>query len=288
MVLFNAVPAGAIETLFDCNNQPWFKQVDVGDFIGILNMSDTTSKFGCEDKKSRDEITLGSTEGSYILPKHAKPHDGFLSVNGITTVVINSRKPKAREVTAWLIQNVIPRGFNKIIEENLVAIENKDTQLALLNDDLQARQYENVGLQGEVRAKNTEIDRGHNQIVNLIENRHVPRRDGIDTVLCPIVKNDPDETGKTGAYEYYMIRCQERVLKYHINCLRLRYPQMTVKTYCDDGNAIHRFSRFTKDVLQKPNYHRNHFNLTCEASRDLFYTLFRVDMEDPEDDNAEY
>ena len=95
MVLFNAVPAGAIETLYDEQKQPWFKQVDVGNFIGILNMSDTTSKFGCEDKKSRDEITLGSTEGSYILPKHAKPHDGFLSVNGITTVVINSRKPKA-------------------------------------------------------------------------------------------------------------------------------------------------------------------------------------------------
>ena len=301
MVLFNAVNS-KIETLYDEQKQPWFKQVDVGDFVGIVNMRDATCNLSLQDKKSRDEITVGATDGSYKPPKHAKPHDGFLSVNGITTVLVNSRKSKARQVTAWLIYDVMPRGFNKIIEEkqqaieghqlaieeNLVAIENKDTQLALLNDDLQARQYENVGLQGEVRAKNTEIDRGHNQIVDLIENRHVPRRDGIDTVLCPIVKNDPDETGKTGAYEYYMIRCQERVLKYHINCLRLRYPQMTVKTYCDDGNAIHRFSRFTKDVLQKPNYHRNHFNLTCEASRDLFYTLFRVDMEDPEDDNAEY
>ena len=77
MVLFNAVPAGAIETLYDEQKQPWFKQVDVGDFVGIVNMRDATCNLSLQDKKSRDEITVGGTDGSYKPPKHAKPHDGF-------------------------------------------------------------------------------------------------------------------------------------------------------------------------------------------------------------------
>ena len=92
-----------------------------------------------------------------------------------------------------------------------------------------ATEHEIFDLQLEVQGKNAEID-------DLVANRHVPRRDGIDTVLCPIIKNDPD--AELSTFEYYMIRCQKRVLKYHINCLRLRYPHMTVKKTCDDGNAI--------------------------------------------------
>ena len=40
IALFNAVPTGAIEHIFDYNNQPWFKQVGVGDFVGNVNMHD--------------------------------------------------------------------------------------------------------------------------------------------------------------------------------------------------------------------------------------------------------
>ena len=37
------------------------------------------------------------------------------------------------------------------------AIEEKDAAIALLNDDLQNREYENVGLLGEIRAKDQQI-----------------------------------------------------------------------------------------------------------------------------------
>ena len=37
------------------------------------------------------------------------------------------------------------------------AIEEKDAAIALLNDDLQNCEYENVGSQGEIRAKNEQI-----------------------------------------------------------------------------------------------------------------------------------
>ena len=52
LVLFNTAPAGAIEILYDEHNQPWFKQVHVGECISITNMRDATSKIDPEDKKS--------------------------------------------------------------------------------------------------------------------------------------------------------------------------------------------------------------------------------------------
>ena len=65
-------------------------------------------RFGIEDKKSCGEITVYEADGSYTPPKHAEPHNGFLSVNGVTTVLVNTRKPKARRVTVWIIRDIIP------------------------------------------------------------------------------------------------------------------------------------------------------------------------------------
>ena len=83
----------------------------------------------------------------------------FISVEVALYVSMRSDKKIAKLVRSWLLKDVIPRGFDKIIEE-------KDTQLALLNGDLTEAQenvkqleYSNTGLQGEIRAKNQEIAR---------------------------------------------------------------------------------------------------------------------------------
>ena len=36
LALFNAVPAGAIEILYDEQNQPWFKRAHVGKLFGFV------------------------------------------------------------------------------------------------------------------------------------------------------------------------------------------------------------------------------------------------------------
>ena len=261
MVLFNAVPAGAIETLYDEQKQPWFKQVDVGDFVGIVNMRDATCNLSLQDKKSRDEITVGATDGSYKPPKHAKPHDGFLSVNGITTVVINSRKPKAREVTAWLIHDVISRGFNKIIEEKQQAIEGHHRRAI-------DREREHQLL---IADKDDEIR-------DLVQNRHVPRIGEHDNILCAIEKNEPDELGKTGDHPYYMIRCQRMRLQERLHIKNLQYPNMIIKrpTY-DAANSVICWVEF-KNYIGKDSYYRNHFSLDNDDHRDLFANTFDIDM----------
>ena len=55
------------------------------------------------------------------------------------------------------MKDIVPRGFDVKIEEiqenHRQAIEKKDATIALLNDDLKNREYENLDLQDEIRAK---------------------------------------------------------------------------------------------------------------------------------------
>lgn len=153
-------------------------------------------------------------------------------------------------------------------------IEEKDTQLTLLNDDLAESQnhvrqlkYKNVGLQGEIRAKNEEIERRREEITDLIANRHVPRREEIDNVLCFIDKKADEK------HQFYVIRCQKKALEKHKRCLRNRYPNMTILDECDDPNAIHRWNRFKNDSVH--DFYRNHFNLDREG-KELFETAFDI------------
>ena len=63
-------------------------------------------------------------------------------------VIVNSQKDKGKALRKHILKDVVPRGFDAKIEEiqkkHRRAIEEKDAALALFNDDLQNRKYENV------------------------------------------------------------------------------------------------------------------------------------------------
>ena len=88
------------------------------------------------------------------------PHDVFLDLDAALEIVVRSRKPKAVELAKWLTR----KGVEKVAEEHQKAIDEKDMQIALLDDDLAGSQdlvrqleYNNIGLQGEIRAKDQEL-----------------------------------------------------------------------------------------------------------------------------------
>ena len=139
------------------------------------------------------------------------------------------------------------------------------------DNKIQAIQYENVGLQGEIRAKDHQIARCENRIQDLIE-RHVPRRGVIDTVLSLIDKQCENEPHK-----FYMIRCQYKALNKHKKWLRKRYPNMIEKGESDDPNAVHRWCSFKKDFFRRENYYKNHFSMT-EEQEELFETVFGIQI----------
>ena len=119
-------------------------------------------------------------------------------------------------------------------------------QLAIIEHDsqIQAIQYEKVGLQGEIRnARQT--------VIELIENRHIPRIGKYDDVLCVFQKNQEDETGQAGEHPYCMVLCQKRVFPLYKRCLKIRYPNIPEKVVCDHENAIHAWNRFRTSLVMK-------------------------------------
>ena len=88
--------------------------------------------------------------------------DKFHSFFGVIYIIVNSRKYKGKALQEHILKDIVPRGFDARFEEiqgkHQQAIKEKDATTALLNDDLKNREYKNVGLQGDVRAKNQQID----------------------------------------------------------------------------------------------------------------------------------
>ena len=271
--LFNAVPAGAIEVLTDANNAPHFKRADLGRFLGLARIKDM---FGSVKTTSRRDINYGAALNSPLLQSQ-NDHDAFVDLEAALEIVVRSRKPRAVELTKWLTR----KGVEKVMEEHQKAIEDKqraidekDMHIALLDDDLTESQdlvrqleFSNTGMQGEIRAKDQEIHRRREEVQDLVANRHVPRRQGIDNVLCFVDKKSDDK------HQFYVIRCQRKALETHKRCLRNRYPDMIILEECDDANAVHRWCRFKGETIE--DFHRNHFNLD-EEGRELFETAFDV------------
>ena len=74
-------------------------------------------------------------------------------MDGSIEMAVRSKKPKAVALVKWPAKKAI----EKILEEHQQVIEEKNATIALLNDDLKNREHENVGLQGEIRAKDQQI-----------------------------------------------------------------------------------------------------------------------------------
>ena len=72
-------------------------------------------------------------------------------------VIVNSKKGKGKVFKDHILKDNVPRRLEarteEIQEKHQQAIEEKDATIALLNDDLKNRKYENVGLQGEIRQR---------------------------------------------------------------------------------------------------------------------------------------
>ena len=202
-----------------------------------------------------------------LLVKNDQLHHNtvLLKEAGLYCFLLRCKKPAADPFLTWVCEEVLPREVRKLA----AAIDEKDAQLAILNDDLIQLQLNNTGLQGEITAMGREIERRQEEVRDLIVNRHVPRRYPIDNILCFVDKKANEK------HQFYVIRCQRKSLETHKRCLKNRYPDMEVLGECDDGNAVHRWCRFKEDVIY--DFYRNHFNLD-EEGRELFETAFDIEV----------
>ena len=136
-----------------------------------------------------------------------------------------------------LFPYVLHRLTNKIQEEHQQAITDHENQ---------------------IQAHQQKILRLTEEIDDFIKNRHVDHCGYFDNALCFIKKNSKE------VHPYYVIRCQYRQLEKYKRCLKLRYASMEEAERCGDPKTIHQWNIFKSEVIEKPNYYKNHFSLTEE------------------------
>ena len=122
LALFNAVPTGAIEVIFDINNQPWFKRADLGRYLGIIKIRDSFTNFQAEFLKRREEISSEKNPRFGTRGGGKNSHDMFLSLDGVKKVVVGTRKPKAIDLAKMLGIDILSTKILRIEGETLSCI----------------------------------------------------------------------------------------------------------------------------------------------------------------------
>ena len=118
LALFNSVPAGAIETLFDDQNQPWFKRADLGRYLGIVKVKNSMhipSHFMCK----RQDIEADRYSPLGRVKNH---HDVFVNLDDVLEIVTKSRKPQVLEIAKALGINIHKQKFLSKEQETISII----------------------------------------------------------------------------------------------------------------------------------------------------------------------
>ena len=241
----------------------------------------------CEERARSTFNPLPCTTRCWSGPKNQQNKtDKFLSVYGVMHVVVNSRKSKGKELRDWILRDVVPRGVNKLMEEeHQKAIDEKDMQIALLDDDLTESQdlvkqldqratqlqCNNTGLQGEIRAKDQEIARRQSEIAELRE-RYVdhcrdPRKD--NTVMITR-KHTSDEDDEHFEYPYYISRIQRCKIPTKRRWLLTQFPDSEEIVVIDNPNSVHAFNRLEEEGhVERYGCHFKLIDLTREDLYDM-------------------
>ena len=227
ITLFNAVPAGAIEVLTDANGAPHFKRADLGRFLEIVDVRHNFKNIAAKPRSGiRKPGGVGTPSRSGTHGGGENPHDAFVDLEGALEIVVRSRKPKAVELTKWLIC----KGVEKITQENRKVISEKDIQIALLDDDLTDAQQNVVILEHDNLELQAEVERLTTRAVPYLEN---PEK---DNGMAIIQKNDGD------SYPYLAVCGQRGYVAQKIQNKLVNYPNSQIVVLAETPNAIVHFN----------------------------------------------
>ena len=162
----------------------------------------------------------------------------YLNEEGMYELVFSSQQQKAKVFRKYCCKEMFPQLrqqlTGKFVEEHHCrttllqqAVEDRDNRIQVID-------YENVGLQVEIRAKHQQIE--------------ASQAGAIDTALV-VVENNADEDNKEHKkaknFDKYTLRCHKKQADGRLSVLRAKYPNMVVlEPRCHDGNAIHLWNRF--------------------------------------------
>ena len=214
----------------------------------------------------------GVTLKGVLKSEYPQPDSVLLKEPGLYCFLLRCGKPEAEPFMEWVCEKVLPREVRKLT----TVVEEKDAQIALLSDDLvleqeHARQleYNNTGLQGEIRAKDQEIARRQLEIVELRE-RYVDhcRDPGKDNLVVITRKHTCEPDDKHFEYPYYISRIQRRVISTKRRWLLDQFPDSEEIVIIDNPNSVHAFNRLEEEGHVER--YKCHFKLVDLSREDLY------------------
>ena len=150
-----------IEVLVDSKEQHWFKRAHIGQYLAIARIITSTTKLAEKDMKSRAFLqvegrgrgvrTTGSPREDTQVPNM------FVSITGALYLITNSRKDKGKVLKENILRDIILRGLMQGLPKYKKSITQLQQIIHERDNRIQAIQYKNVGLQGEIRAKDLQI-----------------------------------------------------------------------------------------------------------------------------------
>ena len=218
-----------------------------GKFLGLPQIQKSLVGLDkCEIRGRNDFDPTYTTTTGWSRPKDQQNKtDKFLSVFGIMYVIVNSKKDKGKALKQHILKDIVPRGFNAKIEEiqekHRQTIEEKDAAIALLNDGLRNRKYENMALQVQ------------RDVYMIIEKNTTPKEDEFNE------------------YPYYTARIQQRFITTKRRWFKEQYPHHRfIIGELANVNSIHAFNRFEeKGYVER---FQCHFRFV-DIPRYVFYAL---------------
>ena len=142
-----------------------------------------------------------------------------------------------------ILKDIVLRGLDARIEniqkKHRQAIEEKDAAIALLNDDLKNSEYENVGLQGETRAKDQQIAALQGRYVGYLSD------EDMNNGVSIIAKNNDE-----AEYPHISICAQHGYRRLKVRVLLTRNKGSTLFADGDTPNTIATYNFWSIQIAQ--------------------------------------
>ena len=191
-----------------------------------------------------------------LKSEFTQPNTVLLKEPGVYCFLLRCNKAEAEPFMDWVVETVLPREVRKL-GQKLEEHHRRTTQLQQAVEDrdnrIQAIEYENAGLQGEIRAKDQQIEASQNialrlstlcRIAELVE-RYVDhcRNPSKDNIVIIVRKHTTPENDKYHNFPYYISRIQRRKRYVKLQWLERHFPDHEVTVKIDNPNSVHAFNR---------------------------------------------
>ena len=158
------------------NGKPWTCAKEVCKALEYSQRINHVIKDHCTRENYTQKYDLSKLSAADPLlnwPFDSRKHDYYLSEEGMYELVFSSQQQKAKAFRKYCCNEMFPHIRQQLTDKLVEDHHRRTTQLQQAVEDrdnrIQAIEYENVGLQGEITAYQAQLQVSQNRIAELVE-----------------------------------------------------------------------------------------------------------------------